>query len=179
MSNIFVRKFESSSKTSACNGNFSSRGSTQTSDKELRKIVEALMNRAGELGFRATDFYAALMDFGSLVCTKNAPKWELLSSGMKSVCMAYGKHIVRTKNVYNKEQGREVAGKHIPNRIFRGRVVEALRDHAKGLSFDVIGRTIAADWTMGDHKAWLDVILRGLERDAIVTKKGKSYVLQS
>jgi A/G-specific adenine glycosylase len=130
-------------------------------------------------GVRTTsDFHAALMDFGSLVCTKNSPKWELLSSDMKSVCKSYGKRIVRTKKVYSKEQGREVAGRHIPNRIFRGRIVEALRNHPKGLTLDAVGHIITPDWTMGDHREWMNKLIEGLERDQVIVVKNVKIMLR-
>ncbi len=142
----------------------------------------------GRLARTTADWHAALMDFGSLVCTKNNPKWELLSPELRSVCRSYGKHIVRTKKVNSKQEpGREMAGRFIPNRIFRGRIVEQLRDHPKGLSPEEIGRRIAVDWlvlsetngTMGDHKKWLAGLIEGLKRDGMIEQRGATYRLQS
>lgn len=178
-------------------------GTWKKDDRYLLKLAEemlkvALGHKIGEIGglrgvgkemknltsptipspLTTSDFHAALMDFGSLVCTKNAPKWELLSPGMKSICKAYGKEITRTKKVINKEPGREVAGKHIPNRIFRGRVIEALRDDPKGLTHDAIGRIITPDWTMGDYGDWLDGILKKLQSDGLIEQKKEKWRLR-
>lgn len=147
-------------------------------DTILRLSGEMLMS-ALEVGFSCADWYAALMDFGSLVCTKNAPKWESFNDDLRAACKGYGTQIKRTKNVNKKEKGRTIAGKHIPNRIFRGRAIEALRDAKNGLSFDEIGRTIAIDWTMGDHEKWLIALLEKLENNQMIQHKRQKYLLSA
>lgn len=119
------------------------------------------------------------MDFGSLVCTKHNPKWDQLSPGMRSVCKAYGKTIDRTKKVTKKEPGRLMAGKFVPNRIFRGKVIEALRDAEKGLRLEEIGKRAIADWTMGDHRTWLDGLLQKLTDDRLLEVQRGKYALKA
>lgn len=136
------------------------------------------LHRDGEgPGARTSDWHAALMDFGSLVCTKNSPKWELFSEDLKSSCMAYGKEIKRTKNMIKKEPGRLVAGRFIPNRIFRGRIIETLRDVPEGLPLDHLGSRVAIDWTMGDHREWLALIIESLGRDGMIEKRRGRFML--
>ncbi|MSR68103.1 hypothetical protein EXS65_04780, partial [Candidatus Peribacteria bacterium] len=106
-------------------------GAFKVPDKKLLVLLEDVMAEAIESGWKARDFYAALMDFGSLVCTKNNPKWNLMPFKMRPIFKAYGKTPVADfskKSLQGKkrEPGREVAGKFIPNRIFRGRVIDAL-----------------------------------------------------
>lgn len=127
---------------------------------------------------KTSDWHAALMDFGSLVVTKNNPKWDLLPVGMRSICKAYGKQKVRIKNVFKKEPGREIGGRFIPNRIFRGRIVEELRDHPKGLSSEEIGKRVAIDWTMGDHRKWLTSLLHKLSADQLIAADGGKFRLR-
>jgi len=157
-------------------------GTWKKDERYLLKLAEEVLKEGiGEgkggkkgrgVGARSTAvWHAALMDFGSLICTKNSPKWELMSSGMKSVCMAYGKEITRTKKVNKKEPGRMMAGKFVPKRIFRGKIVEALRDAEKGLTLEELGKQAIADWLMGDHRAWLSGLLEGLEKDGMIEQK--------
>lgn len=113
------------------------------------------------------DWHAALMDFGSLVCTKRSPKWDICPLTKRGAMLASYKVKEGTKKLIKKEPGREIAGKFVPNRIIRGRVVDALRDHPK-LSLDQIGKRVCVDWTMGDHSAWLEILIGGLLRDGIV-----------
>lgn len=130
--------------------------------------------------FATAEWHAALMDFGSSVQTKNNPKWD--------VCPLSGKHIMKaTRKNFPKsfvrspksEPGRSVGGKHIPNRIFRGRVIESLRNHQQGLSLEQIGANISVDWNSREHRVWLQGILEKLCKDSLITKKGKSYMLFS
>ncbi len=154
-------------------------GTWKKSDRELLPLSEQVMTEALLMN-RGTsaDFFAALMDFGSIVCTKNSPKWELMSTQLQSVCMAYGKDITRTKKVNKKEPGRMMAGRFVPNRIFRGKIVEALRDAPGGLTREAVGRSAIADWSMGDHMDWLDGLLLKLSQDGLLEKKGKKYRLK-
>jgi A/G-specific adenine glycosylase len=123
-------------------------------------------------------WHAALMDFGSLVMTKNRPKWELLSPDLRSICKAYGKEIKRTKKLNKTEPGREIAGRHVPRRITRGKVIDVLREHRTGLTIEDIGPHVAIDWSMGDHRAWLLDILQSLERDGLIERSGKRFRLR-
>lgn len=154
-------------------------GTWKKSDRELLPLSEQVMTEALRMN-RGTsaDFFAALMDFGSMVCTKNNPKWELMSKRLQSVCLAYGKDIVRTKKVNKKEPGRMMAGRFVPNRIFRGKIVEALRDAPHGLTLEAVGRTAIADWTMDDHTEWLSGLLLKLVQDGLLEKSGKKYRLK-
>lgn len=134
---------------------------------------------SSESSASSSSWHAALMDFGSLVMTKNNPKWNLLSPELRSICKAYGKRINRVQKVIKREPGREIAGKYIPNRIIRGRVVEALRDHPDGLTIDQIGPIVAMDWTMGDFRGWLQGIVQSLMKDLILEKQKRVLRLRS
>ena len=65
----------------------------------------------------------------------------------------------------------------IPNRIFRGRVIEALRDAPRGLTFHDIGRHIAIDWNPDEHREWLRRILAKLTREAMLGVRRGKYIL--
>lgn len=136
--------------------------------------------------FAAAEWHAALMDFGSLVQTKRNPRFDVCPLTLNKIMVttpskfsSVANKIDQKKYTQNLEPGREVGGKHIPNRIFRGRVVEALRDHQQGLSPEVIGRHITVDWNSREHRVWLQGILEKLCKDSLITKKGKSYMLSS
>ncbi len=154
-------------------------GIFKTSDKKLLVLLEDVMAVAMQSGWSAKDFYAALMDFGSLVCTKNNPKWHLLPADMRPIFKAYGKKIAAKRTPTKREPGRELAGKFIPNRIFRGRIVDALRDEKRGLTLDQIGSRITLDWVFGDHREWLFGLLKKLERDELIEVKRGKYALRS
>ena len=78
-----------------------------------------------------------------------------------------------------KEPGRFVGSTYIPNRIFRGKIVDELRDAEDGMTPAKLGRHVCADWTPSEHTEWLQGLLKKLEGDALVMKRGRRYVLSA
>ncbi|HLC76504.1 MAG TPA: hypothetical protein VJB82_05335 [Candidatus Peribacterales bacterium] len=101
------------------------------------------------------DWHAALMDYGSLALPKIKPK----------------------KRVAKKEPGRLVGSVFIPNRIFRGKIIEELRDAKRGLSMSELGRLICIDWEPKDHHNWLINILQNLMCDGLIINQKGRYAL--
>lgn len=130
----------------------------------------------------AADWHAALMDYGSLIQMKTNPKWDiciLTSRGLMKTTPENWVAPVRgaAKEKLKKEPGREVGGVYIPNRIFRGRIVESLRDARGGLSFEEIGRDICIDWDKKLHQDWLKNMIKKLVQEEMLRRKGKVFVL--
>ncbi len=164
-------------------------GTWKKNDAYLLELSQEILTEALRTG-STQNWHAALMDFGSLICTKNNPQWQMMSKKMESVCMAYGKRMVRTpvpdcskqsvrgaaKKV-NKEPGRMMAGKFIPNRIFRGRIIETLRDARNQLTLEELGSQAIGDWTLEDNREWLEALLKKLQSDGLIEKKRGKYLL--
>lgn len=153
-------------------------GTWPTSDTELLHVAELLLHRALHHG-DARNWHAALMDFGSLVCTKRSPKWDVCPLTEKGVMKAAHKVPVfesKQKKI-RKEPGRFVGSTYIPNRIFRGKVIEELRDAPTGLPLRTIGRRICLDWNDDDHTEWLKGIIQGLTRDKLIRSQRNRIVL--
>jgi adenine-specific DNA glycosylase len=144
------------------------------------KFVEASMHIAvdGKKDHTSADWYAALMDFGSLVQTKRNPRWDVCPLTAKKIMRATPKNFPKTfTSKSSKEPGRSVGGKHIPNRIFRGRIVESLRDAKAGLTTEQIGANISVDWNPTEHREWLQSLLKKLTVDRLIDKRKRKYVL--
>ncbi|NOS67410.1 MAG: hypothetical protein HOO67_03550, partial [Candidatus Peribacteraceae bacterium] len=135
----------------------------------------------------ASEWHAALMDFGSLVQTKRNPKWDICPLTREGIMKTtrknyelritnYGKK-ARTQSLKKREPGRAVGSVFIPNRIFRGRVIEALRDAPKGLTLHDIGAQIAIDWDSDEHHDWLSGILAQLVKETMLGCRKGRYVL--
>jgi len=155
-------------------------GTWEKDDRFLLHIAEEVLKMAmdGQRNHDARNWHAALMDFGSLVQTKKNPRWDLCPLTAKKLMKATIKNFPRSQvRSPNPEPGRKIAGRFVPNRIVRGRIVEALRDAPAGLSLDVLGRRIASDWSKARHRRWLQEILTRLRRDALVTERARKYVL--
>ncbi len=155
-------------------------GTWEASDKELLVLAEELLAVAldGQPGHDAANWHAALMDFGSLVCTKTSPKWDICPLTANGLMKAAHKvPALDKKRMKKAEPGRMVGAKFIPNRIFRGRIVDALRDAKKGMTLDEIGKEIATDWDRKEHGAWLKGIVDKLVSEEMVRRKGERIAL--
>lgn len=83
---------------------------------------------------KSADFHNALMDFASCTCTKKSPSCQ--SCPMQRICSFYPLFQEKGAAALHKpqkkqEQGRQEHGKHIPNRIYRGRIVEFIRSQTR------------------------------------------------
>lgn len=163
-------------------------GSAKRGDDFLLKIagevLEAAVDGTGE--HDARNWHAALMDFGSLVQTKRHPRWERCPLTEKGLMVTTPRSFSRVQKEADslsrahrsvREPGRKISGRFVPNRLIRGRIVEALRDAPSGLSLHVLGRRVAADWSTVRHGIWLKGILRTLQRDALIEERTGSYFL--
>lgn len=169
-------------------------GTWKKDDKYLLKIADEVMKEAlispsfakatagghhsSLITRTSADWYAALMDFGSLVQTKRNPRWDICPLTAKKIMKATPKNFPKTfTSKTSMEPGRSVGGKHIPNRIFRGRIVESLRDAKAGLTTEQIGANISVDWDPSEHREWLQTLLKKLTVDRLIDQKGKKYLL--
>lgn len=135
-----------------------SRSLPRNNDFSTRRLRAPRSKKTLEIRSKKTaEWHAALMDYGALALPK-----------------------VRTKKkVIRKEPGRMVGSRHIPNRIFRGKIIEELRDAERGLSIHEIGRRVCIDWEPEEHGGWLSGLLKKLEQDTLIQKSGRRFVLSS
>lgn len=156
-------------------------------DRELLPIADRALHVALDRplpdhggGDGGGGWHAALMDFGSAVCTKRSPACGVCPLAKNGLCRAAFKvpTVVRSTTVKQKEPGRMVGSTFIPNRLFRGRILEALRDAPGGLMADQIGQIIAIDWNPHEHAEWLSGLLTKLEGEQFLVRKGKRFKLR-
>lgn len=148
------------------------------SDSSLLSIASTLLAIALEtgkpLGYDSADWHAALMDLGS-VAFRTTPSSEL---GVMEPWLSSA-HAMPQRAAKKREPGRLVGTTFIPRRIFRGRIIEALRDHPQGLTVRSLGKAIAPDWNPEEHTAWLSQICEALTREGFIRKSGAVYRLHS
>ncbi|MEK6939935.1 MAG: hypothetical protein AABX31_04355 [Nanoarchaeota archaeon] len=120
---------------------------------------------------KSTDFHNALMDFGSSICTRNTPSCN--TCPLQNNCAffpLYKNHKEKALFVMEKkkEQGTIENGKHIPNRIFRGRMVEfARKNQGREVLIYDLGKVIKKDYQNNEEK-WLLSLLRKLQNDGLL-----------
>lgn len=156
-------------------------GTWSTDDKKLGMLMKKVMDAWIVAGYRGSDLLSALMDYGSLVQTKNNPQWAicvLSEQGIMKTTPKNWKPVVRgsAKEKLKKEPGRYVGTTYVPNRIFRGRIIDALRDHSKGLKIGEIAQWISPDAGQ-EPKGWLEGLIKKLEQERLIQQKNGTYVL--
>jgi A/G-specific adenine glycosylase len=158
-------------------------GTWKVSDKNLVRVAEEVLADATKkkgtrsIPLDARNWHAALMDFGSLVCTKRGPKCAAcpLRSGLCKA--AFKVELRKIPQKMKKEPGREIAGKFVPNRIIRGRIVEFLRDEDRSVAWQDIGANVCIDWSLAAHGKWLKQLLEKLEGEGMIASDGGGYLL--
>jgi len=119
----------------------------------------------------ASSWNQALMDLGATVCIASSPRCDQCPL-LKLCPSAHSVSRVKKRSA-KPEPGRG----GIPNRIYRGRIVEALRTLRRGQSMTpgALARTAMNDFHRGDQQ-WFESLLDSLERDGLIRRHSRSQI---
>jgi A/G-specific adenine glycosylase len=122
---------------------------------------------------RSCAWHSALMDFASMICTKRSPQCQMCP--IRRECRSFPCPVddVISKR---KEIGWTECGKHVPRRIYRGRIIQYLR-HSSG-TISEIGVAIKKDWTEKKDVKWCKDVLDILEKEKLIICKKGRWMLQ-
>lgn len=114
----------------------------------------------------AYEWNQALMDLGATVCTAK-PQCALCP--LARLCPSSFR-VKPTRKIARSEPGRD----GIPNRIYRGRVIELLRNlnGTRFIAAEEIGKSVKSAYTRRD-RVWLSHLLESLEEDGLLTLRKK------
>lgn len=117
---------------------------------------------------QAYEWNQALMDLGSTFCKAVSPQCP--DCPLKSICPSASRVARPARRVSRPEPGR----RGIPNRIYRGRVVETLRTlkGRKGISTSVLAQTVLPTYSSRD-RVWFNHLLERLQQDGIISIHGR------
>lgn len=120
---------------------------------------------------KSADFHSALMDFGSSICTRNNPSCN--TCPLQNNCAFFPLYNNQKDKVLfvmekKQEQGITENGKHIPNRIFRGRIVEFVRNNqGNEVLVAELGMQIKKDYRK-ENEVWLLSLCNKLKDDGLL-----------
>ena len=109
------------------------------------------------------------MDFGSSVCMRNNPTCNscVMNDSCKFAPLYKSEKKVMFVMEKRKEKGVTENSKHVPNRIFRGRIVEFVRkNEGRNISLNELGKKIKKDFK--DEGEWLLSLIVKLEKDGLI-----------
>ena len=143
-------------------------------------LAEAAVPRDGA---RASEWHQALMDLGATVCAARRPRCG--ECAVNDLCAARplfngggNAPSIQYAELSDTMQPLKIAERPAPSqqgwigttRYYRGRIVEALRNHAGGaITMDELGPLVRDDYVDSGHEGWLRELLVGLERDGLVS----------
>jgi len=119
---------------------------------------------------KAYDWNQAMMDLGATVCTASSPMCIICPA--RSFCKsAFAPKTVQKERSKKNEPSR----KGVPNRIYRGKIVEYLRTHPGYGRAKKIAETVFPKFTSLEN-VWFFSLLTDLEKDRLITvkKSGKT-----
>jgi A/G-specific adenine glycosylase len=124
------------------------------------KLAENLLPKGS-----SRDWTLALMDLGATVCTARHPLCAVCPVG--GYCASA--FLIDAEGVPHRRPRREPSHDGIPNRIYRGRIVEVLRNvNGRGsIGLRELGVRIKTSFRRREEE-WLRSLLRVLERDGLV-----------
>ena len=124
-------------------------------EKEIWQLAEVLLPGRGTYTWNQ-----ALMDIGATICTARQPRCDICP--VASLCLS--RTLMRRTPHYRAK--REPSFHGIPNRIYRGRIIEILRNR-KRVRADLLGRMIHRPYSDRDER-WLHGILNDLSNEGLI-----------
>jgi len=115
---------------------------------------------------RAYQWNQALMDLGATVCTARQARCS--ACPLCTLCRSQGR--MTTMRLTRKRTEPTLDG--IPNRIYRGRIVNALRQSRGTVRLADIGKTVHNRFSRKHHE-WLQSLVATLEKDGLVKVRGR------
>lgn len=141
-------------------------------DAEIEEVAMDLMDHE-----RFYDLPQAIFDLATAHCSKNP---DCASCPMVDMCpMAdafLSGEIEVPKRTVKKSKETVRAGKKHPDRIFRGRILTALREHGALNDLHVLGREIDKTYKKQDE-AWVLAMLDRLAKDRLIVKRADVWRL--
>lgn len=131
----------------------------ELAERELEALAAEALPRGD-----AYDWHQALMDVGATICTSRNPRCDLCPA--MNLCCAHPAILFAPRVLAERKASYDAGPFETTNRYFRGRTIDALRQQsplAIAQLVDVLGR---------DEPAWLDTLVRGLERDGLLVRTG-------
>ena len=138
---------------------------TASDDEAIQQKLESIAEQI--LPLRASyEWNQALMDLGAMVCTSRSPSCH--TCPVSSHCLSSGK----MSRIHQVSRRIEPSFRRIPNRIYRGKIIDHLRGHPEGrkVRIDYLGKTIVPGLRKKDQ-AWFFSVIRSLEKDGLVRVK--------
>ncbi len=136
-----------------------------TDDKPIREAAKDFLPTTGNF----YDLPQAIFDLATRICTKS-PQCAIcpLRTECKSAKLFLENTVEVPKRTIKQANEKIHAGKKYPDRIYRGRILKAIKDSKAGLDFATIAKRIDADFDATKDTDWLLAMLGRLTKDGFL-----------
>lgn len=135
-------------------------------DDRLWRAAHAFLPTRG----RFYDVPQALFDLGSAVCKKSP---LCISCPLRSDCKVAGRflsgHVRIPKAMVQKSKETRHANKPFPDRIYRGRILKAVRERHQSIAVRDLGKIVDPDFLTEKDRVWISAMVTRLQQDGLVT----------
>ncbi|MCE9585813.1 A/G-specific adenine glycosylase [Candidatus Uhrbacteria bacterium] len=143
-------------------------------DERIRKYSASFIQHSP----RFYDLPQAAFDLATSICTKT-PACSMCP--MKDDCLAAPKFLsgkVKTpKQMVKKSIERIHHGKKFPDRIYRGRILKAVRERSAGIDIDRLGQIVDDAFDNKQDMVWLEQMVQRLVQDHLVSRSKQRVTL--
>lgn len=147
----------------------------QQDDERIQKVIDMFLPKKGNY----FDVPQAIFDLATDVCQKS-PKCN--ECPLRLDCPASKKflsgRVVIPKQMIKKAIESRHAEKPFPDRIYRGRILKAVRESKNGFPIDRISRNIDPSFDLIADSTWLEAMIHRLTKDQLIEKRGTKLFLK-
>jgi A/G-specific adenine glycosylase len=143
-----------------------------TDDEPIRKTTRDFLPTRGNY----FDTPQAIFDLATSLCTKS-PQCALcpLRADCKSADRFLDGRVEVPKRIIKQAKEKIHPGKRYPDRIYRGRILKALKETNSGLSLAHIALLIDPDYNQKPDEQWIDAMLTRLTHEGFLEKDGARW----
>lgn len=147
-----------------------------TDDEAIRKATTDFLPTRGNY----FDIPQALFDLATSVCTKS-PQCAIcpLKKNCKSAALFLSGKIEVPKRTIKQANENKHLNKPYPDRIYRGRILKAVKDAKNGITFLKIAETIDPMFNEETDADWMLAMLNRLTKEGFLTRHDQSWSIQT
>ncbi len=147
-----------------------------TDDEHIRNATQDLLPTRGHF----FDIPQAIFDLATSICTKS-PQCAIcpLRKDCKSAPLFLGGEVEVPKRTIKQANEKKHPGKPYPDRIYRGRILKAVKESKSGLSLEAVAAAIDSTFAAKKDTVWVEAMLRRLTKEGFLKQRGTRWKLAS
>ncbi|MBP9762152.1 A/G-specific adenine glycosylase [Patescibacteria group bacterium] len=147
-----------------------------TDDEHIREATKDFLPTTGNY----YDVPQAVFDLATSICAKSP---QCATCPLREQCKSAELFLTSTvtipKRTIKQANEKKQTGKPHPDRIYRGRILKALKESKQGLSLFEIARIVDQDYQEENDKVWIENMLNRMKKDGFLEEQGQKWKISS